>query len=87
MTQQFWDEDLECMPLSRLVDLSQARFRELKVMERAATSALYRARWAAAGVVPENVRTYADLREVPYTTGGDLRDAQAQHHPDKVPGL
>ena len=79
-----WDEAIECMSLPQLVELCERTFRELKVMEGAARSALYRAKWAAAGVVPEEVRTYADLRMVPYTTGGELREAQARNHPDEL---
>ena len=79
-----FDKDTECLPLPELVRLSESNFRERKVMERAARSVLYREKWAAAGVVPEAVQTYADLKLLPYTSGGELRQAQAQNHPDEV---
>ena len=84
MEGRVWNEQVECMPLPELVALSQQRFRESRVMERAAGSALYRDKWAAAGIVPEQVRTYDDLRKLPFTTGGDLRVAQAEHDLDEL---
>jgi phenylacetate-CoA ligase len=84
MRQFIWNGETECMPLSELVELCEREFGEAKVMQRAANSALYREKWAAAGVVPENVRTYADLRMVPYATGSQLREAQTRQHPDEV---
>ena len=79
-----WDEQIECMPFSQLQKLSETKFREARVMERAARSALYREKWRAAGVVPEAVRTYADLRQLPYLTGSELREAQVRYHPDEL---
>lgn len=79
-----WDEETECKPLPQLVELCERQFRQSGVMERAARSALYRQKWAEAGVVPKEVRTHADLRKVPYITGGELRAAQARYHPDEL---
>jgi phenylacetate-CoA ligase len=73
------------MPLAQLVALCEERFRQSRVMERSARSALYRERWAAAGVVPAEVCDYASLRRhVPYTTGSDLKRAQAQFPPGEL---
>ena len=83
MDEMIYDPEVECMPLTQLAELCQSRFRESRVMERAASSALYREKWAAAGVVPEEVRTYADLAQVPYTQGRDLRDTQMRHDPQE----
>jgi phenylacetate-CoA ligase len=79
-----WDEQFECMALPQLVERCERRFREAEVMRRAAGSALYRERWAAAGVVPEDVRTYAELKTVPYTTSSQVREAETRHHPDEL---
>ncbi len=84
MKQFIWNENIECMPLSQLVELCEREFREAKVMQRAANSALYREKWAAAGVVPEEVRTYTDLRMVPYSTGSQLREVLTRYHPDEL---
>lgn len=84
MERKYWDEEIECMPLPQLVQLAETKLRELRVMERASRSALYRDRWATAGIRPEEIRTYADLKRVPYTTGGDLKEAFAEHHPDEI---
>jgi phenylacetate-CoA ligase len=81
---RIWDPEVECMPLPQLVELCQSKFRESKIMERAARSPLYRDRWAAAGVVADQVRRYDELRKVPFTTGADLRVAQAEHDLDEL---
>ena len=79
-----FDREIECMPLPQLVKLCERKLREKRVMERAARSALYREKWAAAGVMPEEVRTYDDLKKVPYTSGRELKEAQARYHPDEL---
>jgi len=84
VSKRIWDEQVECMPLPQLVEFCQVRFRESRIMERAARSPLYRDKWAAAGVVPKQVRSYDDLRKLPFTTGGDLRVAQAEHDLDEL---
>lgn len=84
MKGSIWNEQVECLPLPQLVELCQRRFRESRVMERAALSPLYREKWAAAGIVPDQVRSYEDLRTLPFTTGGDLRVAQAEHDLDEL---
>ena len=79
-----WAEQSECAALPQLVERCEQRFRAKKVMQRAAGSAVYRERWAAAGVVPEAVRTHAELKTVPYTTSSHVREAQSRHHPDEL---
>ena len=78
-----FDKEIECKSLPELVKLCHRRLTESKAVERAARSALYREKWAAAGVEAAKVRTYADLTALPYLTGKELRAVQAQYHPDE----
>lgn len=41
----------------------------------------YRRKWDPAGVIPEDVRSFADFEQVPVITKADLRAAQAEHPP------
>ena len=84
MTKRIWDEAVECLPLPQLVALCQSKLQESGVVARAARSPLYRERWATAGVVPDQVHDYDDLRQLPFTTGGDLRAAQAEQGLDAL---
>jgi phenylacetate-coenzyme A ligase PaaK-like adenylate-forming protein len=59
-------------------------FAESRVVERAARSSLYRKKWADAGIVPEKVRAYDDLRKLPFTSGKDLQEAQEKFSPDEL---
>jgi len=44
-------------------------------------SAFYRARWSAAGLEPEDVRSLADFEAVPTISKADLRADQSEHPP------
>ncbi len=81
MQTEIWNREVECMPLPQLVDLCERKLRESGVMVRAARSPLYREKWKAVGVRPEEVRTYADLAKFPYTYGSDFREAQTRFRP------
>ena len=83
MEYRIWNAETECMPLDGLVDLCEAKFRESRVIERAARSPLYRGKWAAAGIGPDEVRTVDDLARLPYLTGKELRQVQSAYPPDE----
>ncbi|MEI6449044.1 MAG: hypothetical protein WCP98_03730 [Actinomycetes bacterium] len=76
---RYGDPLVERLPLEELVSLAERRLVESRVVERAARSSLYRERWAAAGVDARAVRSYQDLRAIPYTCSADLRSALQTH--------
>jgi phenylacetate-CoA ligase len=78
----FWQPEHECAPIPEMVARLEARLAETDLFVRAARSPLYRERWQAAGLDPASIKSYADLRRVPYTDSGDLRVAQQAHPPD-----
>ncbi|MEI6309257.1 MAG: GH3 auxin-responsive promoter family protein, partial [bacterium] len=84
MVVQYYDPVLECMPLAELVFYSERRLIETHTMERASRSLLYRERWAAAGVVPSEICSYADLRRIPLTTGSHIRQALERFDPQQL---
>jgi phenylacetate-CoA ligase len=66
-------DPIERAPRSELEALQLRRLREL-VAYVAARVPLYRERLRAAGVRPDDVRTLADLRRLPFSTKTDFRD-------------
>ncbi len=74
--------EVEAAPLGDLRAIEEGALRD-GLAARAARSALYRDRWAAAGVDPSAVRTYEDLQRLPYVRGADLREAW-QREPDAM---
>ena len=72
---RYGDPLLERLPLAELVSLAERKLVESGVVARAARSSLYRERWAAAGIDACAVRSYQDLRAIPYTCSADLRSA------------
>jgi len=83
MSQAVWNPETECKPLDELVKLCQAKLTESRVIERSAHSALYREKWAAAGVDPGKIHTIQDLAQLPYLTGSELRKTQTAYEPDE----
>lgn len=83
MIHRYWQPEAECAAVPDLVTRLEERLAGSDLFLRAARSPLYRSRWQAAGIDPAAIRSYADLRTVPYTSSADLRAEQAGHHPDE----
>ena len=70
---EYFDRHIETMPREVLAELQFERLR--KTLRNAHDNVeLHRRRMLQAGVVPEDVRTLADLRGIPFTYKADLRD-------------
>ncbi|HEY9869214.1 MAG TPA: phenylacetate--CoA ligase [Candidatus Obscuribacterales bacterium] len=68
-----WNARLESMPRAELEELQSARLRA--VAERVYVRVkLYRERFDEAGVEPEQIKSIADLKRLPFTRKSDLRD-------------
>lgn len=74
-------QDLEQAPLERLVECAGNTFVASGVLRRAASSALYRARWQQAGFNPDSVKDLHGLRRAPFTAESDLMCAC---HPGRI---
>jgi len=83
MRPRYWHPEQECAPIPELAARCEAKLAETDLFVRAARSPLYRERWKAAEIDPAGIKSYAGLRQVPYTSSADLRRAQATHHPDE----
>jgi phenylacetate-CoA ligase len=68
----FWDRQLETLARPALEQLQLRRLQET-VARVAARVPLYQRRLAEGGVGPEQIRSLADLRRLPFTTSADLR--------------
>jgi phenylacetate-CoA ligase len=78
MSGNFWNEEIECIPLDKIPDLQERRLKQSNVIARAYSSALYRENWEAIGVNPELVKTRKALKTLPFLTNLDLRAAFAK---------
>jgi phenylacetate-CoA ligase len=65
-------QDLEQASLEELVEFARNTLVSSRVLQRAAKSALYRARWQRAGFNPEGIKDLNDLRRAPLTAESDL---------------
>ena len=72
----YWRPELECMGRPALEQHQLAKLRQqlAYVSER---SPLYRRKFAAAGIKPDDIRTLADLRNIPFTEKQELKDSQS----------
>lgn len=68
----YWQAEIETMPRPELEALQLRRLQE--VVKRVATTVpFYRQALAEAGVSPDDIRSLADARRLPFTTNADLR--------------
>ncbi len=73
----YWNPLLETLPREKLRELQVKKFR--RIMEWAYTnSPFYRKLYKDAGIEPGDIRTYEDIRKVPKTDKGMLRDVQTR---------
>jgi len=68
--------DLECMPREQLAELQLSRL-QATLKNAYEHVPLHRARLAAAGMRPDDLRSLADVQHLPFTLKSDLRD----HYP------
>ncbi|MEE4240874.1 MAG: phenylacetate--CoA ligase [Desulfopila sp.] len=69
----YWEEEIETLPRVGLESIQLRRLRQL-VARVYATVKPYRDKMEKAGVTPEDIRSLADLRKLPFTVKEDLRD-------------
>jgi phenylacetate-CoA ligase len=74
----YWSPYIERMPRPALEALQLRKLQTL-VAWAYARSPFWRRRLDAAGVAPDQVRTLADLRRLPFLTKADLLENQAEH--------
>jgi phenylacetate-CoA ligase len=69
----FWDQETETLPRPELEALQLTRL--LRTVRRVSEHVpFYQRRLREAGLAPGAIRSLADLRHLPFTTGADLRD-------------
>ncbi|MGN0878398.1 MAG: phenylacetate--CoA ligase family protein [Oligosphaeraceae bacterium] len=71
MNPTFWQEELETMPRPALERLQLERLQES--LRRAATSPFYSRVFRERNLRPEDIRSLADVRKLPFTVKDDLR--------------
>jgi phenylacetate-coenzyme A ligase PaaK-like adenylate-forming protein len=63
------------LPLEQLAELSMHNLLYFKTLQRAVASSLYREKWETAGVNVEEIKSYRDFAQLPYTTSREVRRA------------
>lgn len=66
------DEAVLHLPLADLVVRTEEQLRQRDLFRQAARSSLYRKRWRAAGIKPNQLEGREGLRRLPFTNGADL---------------
>ncbi|MDR1143054.1 MAG: phenylacetate--CoA ligase, partial [Spirochaetaceae bacterium] len=73
MTYQYWNEHVEKMPRKELEAWQLERLKE--TVACSLRTPFYQRRLSEAGITsPEDIKTLADLRRIPFTAKGELRD-------------
>ena len=72
------------LPLNQLAELCMQNLLGYRTLERAGTSSIYQAKWMAAGIRSEDIKSYADFAKLPYTTSREVRRAIYEQPIDEV---
>ena len=76
--------DVLHLPLDQLAQLSMQNLLYYQTLERASNSSLYNAKWKAAGIKPQEIKSYADFAKLPYTTSREVRKAIYEQPLDQI---
>jgi phenylacetate-CoA ligase len=76
----YWNERMERMPRPELAQYQLGKLRDQLAYVHA-RSPFYRRKLDAAGVRPDAIRSYDDVRGIPFTEKEELRISQEQHPP------
>ncbi len=76
----YWRKELECMDRAQLREYQLEKLR-VQLRHVHANSPFYRRKLDRAGIKPDDIRTMADMREIPFTEKEELRQAQEDHPP------
>jgi len=76
----YWNERMERMPRAELAQHQLGKLRD-QLAHVHARSPFYRRKLDAAGVRPDAIRSYDDVRAIPFTEKEELRASQEQHPP------
>jgi phenylacetate-CoA ligase len=69
----YWNQHRECLPREQLEEIQLARLK--KVVERVYYNVpFYRQKFQERGLEPSDIKSLADLKNLPFTTKQDLRD-------------
>ncbi|SPD71907.1 putative Phenylacetate-coenzyme A ligase [uncultured Desulfobacterium sp.] len=78
-SEKFWSK-VETLPIERIREIQMERFRNI-VQFAYARSPFYRRIWDNAGIKPEDIRGWDDIRHIPIVTKYDFGDDQKENPP------
>lgn len=76
----YWNSTLECMKRPQLAEHQLSKLRE-QLFHVNEHSPFYWRKLAGAGIRPEQIRTMEDVRNIPFTTKGELKESQLRNPP------
>ncbi len=76
----YWRKDMETMPREKLEEFQLKRIQK-QIQYVYNRSPMYRKKFQAAGIKPEDIRSLDDMQHVPFTIKEELRESQAEHPP------
>jgi phenylacetate-CoA ligase len=80
MTREYFDPDIECLPLGKLIELQQRNLLHADIIRSAAKSVIYRDAWQQAGIKPEALRDRGGLRGLPYINSAVIKQAYLKYN-------
>lgn len=75
MNTEYWEEEIETIPRSKLEELQLQRLR--KTINLAANSSYYKEVFSHNNITKDSIQTLSDIQKIPFTTKDDMR----QHYP------
>ena len=82
MKQRYFNEAIECAPITDLVEIIEQNLASTDVFVQAEKSPLYQEKWVNAGIHPSMIKSLKDFQTLPFTDSSDLRVTQEKYHPD-----
>jgi phenylacetate-CoA ligase len=78
MEPRYFEPEIETASRETMIRLQETRLRE-QVYHAYRSSPFYRRKFDAVGLKPDEIRTLADIRKIPFTTKDELKESQAEH--------
>ncbi len=79
MSNHFFNRDVECLPLEKLVALQETNLAASEIIKFAAPLPLYRDKWEGQGINPQSLYRRQQLKQLPYINSTLLKQSYACH--------
>jgi phenylacetate-CoA ligase len=87
MNKHFFNRDVECLPLEKLIALQETNLIASEIVKFAAPLSLYHENWKNHGINPRPLSGRQQLKTMPYIDSNLLKQSYASHNLSKVVNL